>query len=169
MASLATPARPVKASRPKPERRMNLGTPVNGVYPLLITVGEGERAKRFGYYLEALPADFGVAFRLTKLAHQVEEGHDPYYDVLLDPRGHHSCTCLGNLRWGHKTRCKHVAALAALVAGGKLPDAAGDDDNGGPDDDDRAPGLPYLCTVCGVNPVDAENGFDTCRECLAKQ
>lgn len=24
----------------------------------------------------------------------------------------------------------------------------------------------YYCTVCGENPVDAENGFDTCDQCL---
>jgi hypothetical protein len=23
----------------------------------------------------------------------------------------------------------------------------------------------YLCTVCGANPVDAANGFDTCESC----
>ena len=26
----------------------------------------------------------------------------------------------------------------------------------------------YLCTICGVNPVDAENGYDTCAECAGK-
>lgn len=24
----------------------------------------------------------------------------------------------------------------------------------------------YRCTVCGETPVDAENGFDTCDDCL---
>ena len=28
---------------------------------------------------------------------------------------------------------------------------------------------PYYCTICGVNEVDAEDGFDTCEECLSKQ
>ena len=27
----------------------------------------------------------------------------------------------------------------------------------------------YYCTFCKINPVDADNGFDTCSECLAKQ
>jgi hypothetical protein len=27
----------------------------------------------------------------------------------------------------------------------------------------------HVCTVCHVNPVDAEGGFDTCDECLAQQ
>ena len=26
----------------------------------------------------------------------------------------------------------------------------------------------YRCTVCGINYVDAENGYDTCPECEAK-
>lgn len=26
----------------------------------------------------------------------------------------------------------------------------------------------YLCVVCHKNPVDAENGFDTCDECARK-
>jgi hypothetical protein len=28
---------------------------------------------------------------------------------------------------------------------------------------------PCLCTACGVNDVDARNGYDTCAECLAKR
>lgn len=28
--------------------------------------------------------------------------------------------------------------------------------------------LGLVCTVCGVNPVNAEEGFDTCEDCLAK-
>jgi hypothetical protein len=121
MTSLTATARTVKTSRPRPERRMTLGAAVNGVFPLLVTVGEGEKAKKYGYYLEAIPADFGLAYRFTKLAHQIEEGMPAYYDVHLDPRGRHSCECLGHLRHGHKTRCRHVAACAALVVSGKLP------------------------------------------------
>ena len=26
----------------------------------------------------------------------------------------------------------------------------------------------YVCTICHQNPVDAENGYDTCPECLGK-
>jgi hypothetical protein len=121
MSSIASAAPARKSSRPKPPRRATLGAPVNGVYPLLVTVGTGEKAQRFGYYVEALPCDFGLAFRFTKLEHQVEEGMQDHYDVRLDPRGHHSCECLGFLRHGHKTVCKHVAACVALVASGKLP------------------------------------------------
>jgi hypothetical protein len=103
---------------------MALGTPVNGVNPLLVTVGTGDKAQRYRYYLQKLPADFGVAFRLTKLAHQVEAGMPESYHIHLDPRGRHSCECLGHLRHWHKTVCRHVAACAALVASGRLPAAA---------------------------------------------
>ena len=27
----------------------------------------------------------------------------------------------------------------------------------------------YYCSICHDNPVDAENGYDTCQECLSKQ
>lgn len=27
-------------------------------------------------------------------------------------------------------------------------------------------GTIYYCTVCGINPVDAEDGFDTCLDCI---
>jgi hypothetical protein len=131
------------------------------VYPLLIVVGAGDKAQRYGYYVEPLACDFGLAFRFTKLAHQVEEGHDSYYDVLLDPRGHHECFCLGHLRHGHRTVCKHVAVAAALVEAGRLP--------GKPATPAPATLTPsYRCTACHENLVDAEGGEDTCGECLAK-
>lgn len=27
----------------------------------------------------------------------------------------------------------------------------------------------YWCTICGIVPVDAEGGYDTCAACLTKQ
>jgi hypothetical protein len=121
MVSLTATPGPVKPSRPKPPRRATLGAAVNGVYPLLVTVGTGDKAQRFGYYIEAMPCDFGQAFRFVMLAHQVEEGQPDHYDVRLDSRGRHSCECLGHLRHGHKTACRHVAACVALMASGRLP------------------------------------------------
>jgi hypothetical protein len=118
MNSLRQPAR--KSSRTRPERHATLGNPVAGVYPLLLTVAKGQKVEKFGYYLSALPCDLGGrAFRLTKVEHQIADGPD-HYDVLIDG-ANHSCECLGHLRHGHKTVCKHAAALRALVAGGKLP------------------------------------------------
>jgi hypothetical protein len=68
------------------------------------------------YWLSVLEADFGLAYRLEKFS----DGST--YDInvcLADPR-HSSCECLGFLRWGHKTICKHVACLVALRSSGRI-------------------------------------------------
>lgn len=39
--------------------------------------------------------------------------------VTLSPAGNH-CDCLGHRRWGHKTVCRHVAALLALRERGRI-------------------------------------------------
>jgi hypothetical protein len=107
-------------SRVKPSRSAQLGAPVNGVFPLLLTVTKGAKVERFGYYVEPLASDLGGrAFRLTKLPHQVEEGQDPAYDVLLYGNDS-SCSCLGFLRWGHRGPCKHISACAALVSRNRI-------------------------------------------------
>jgi hypothetical protein len=63
------------------------------------------------YWLQAIPADFGTAFKLEKFA---KDGGEVYHVNLDAKRGHHTCECLGHLRWGHRTQCRHVAALLAL-------------------------------------------------------
>jgi hypothetical protein len=68
------------------------------------------------YWLTALPADFGRAFRLQKFQHQGGE----CYDVLLDGEKS-TCECMGHLRW--QTWCKHIQALRQLEAAGRLPQA----------------------------------------------
>lgn len=70
------------------------------------------------YRLEALSAGRGRAFRLCK----ADRGNGPgeVYDVLLDGQ-FSSCECKGFMRWNH---CKHVEALVALTACGKLSDTA---------------------------------------------
>jgi hypothetical protein len=67
------------------------------------------------YRLTALAADFGTAFRLEKLV-----GGTEVYDVNLLPVGRSTCECLGHLRHGHKTVCKHIASLSRLQQLGKL-------------------------------------------------
>jgi hypothetical protein len=79
---------------------------------LTLTVG----AKSTHYYLSRVPSDFGIAYRLEKFG---IEGAD-VYNVLLAADGNHVCECLGHLKHGHKTRCKHVASLLALRAAGRL-------------------------------------------------
>jgi hypothetical protein len=102
----------------KPERRVTISPPVNGGYALLMTIGTGDKAKRFGYYVDPIPADFGLGFHFKKFAIDEVEGEPSEYDVNLDlQRGYHSCTCKGNTYCGH---CKHVESILALIKGGKI-------------------------------------------------
>ncbi len=104
--------------RVKPERRVTIGKPCNGVYALAITIGTGEKAKHFGYYVRRIPADFGLAFHFEKFQTEKVENEPSEYDVNLDmQRGSHSCTCKGGTYHGH---CKHAEAILALIKSGKI-------------------------------------------------
>ncbi len=104
--------------RVKPERRVTISPPVNGGYAMLMTIGTGDKAKRFGYYVDPIPADFGLGFRFEKFAIDKVEGAPSEYDVNIDlQRGFHSCTCKGNTYCGH---CKHVESILALIKCGKI-------------------------------------------------
>ena len=105
-----TAIRPAGQRKPrvKPERRCRLSDGLGGAHRILsLFVG----AQAFLYWLEAIGADWGRAFRLEKF-----EGGDGY-DVHFDQATGDSCTCLGSLRHGH---CKHRDVLAALIKAGKL-------------------------------------------------
>jgi hypothetical protein len=148
MASITTSAPARKASR-KPARSLRYfdGTP--GL--LELTVG----GVRQDYWLSEIQADWGRAFEVRK---PLPDG--TVYHVHLDPEMGDTCDCLGHLRHGHRTVCKHVAAVKALIARGELPPAA-----------PRPAALPAqpMCAVCHACPVDAEGGYDTCDDCLARQ
>jgi hypothetical protein len=110
------------ATKTKPERKVNLaGTPANGL--LTITCG----AEQTLYRIEAVAVcDFGRGFKLTKRVWDRESfaymDGDEYFVNLGGGRyNSDECECLGHLRWGHKTVCRHVAALRALEAAGRLP------------------------------------------------
>ncbi len=94
----------------KPVRSATLSTMTNG--KILLWLSEDGQVKN-GYTLARLASDFGTAFRLGK-ADVGGCGED--YDVLLHGR-ESSCTCKGNSYHGH---CKHVEALQALIAAGKI-------------------------------------------------
>ncbi len=110
MTTLTKASKTRKPAR-KPQRSATLGTMSNG--KILLWLSEDGEVKN-GYTLTALPSDFGVAFRLGKAD---VGGCSEEYDVLLNGR-ETSCTCKGNTYCGH---CKHVEALQALTAAGKLP------------------------------------------------
>src|SRR5438105_1111965 len=102
--------------RVKRERRLRLiqAPGANGETGLLrIDVGRDV----FLYSIRRLPADFGVAFRLTKMVmREIDPGvWEPAsaesYDVLLADDGRDQCECLGHSKVG---RCKHVSAIAKL-------------------------------------------------------
>jgi hypothetical protein len=76
--------------------------------PALLTITEGTRSD--DYFLEGLGLPGTFRFRKP-----LPDGTT--YDVDLAAG---SCDCPGRLRWEHKTVCKHRAALAALIAVGKL-------------------------------------------------
>jgi hypothetical protein len=101
MASITKAPSAVKCSRPKPERTCRLGNPVNGVYPLLLTVGTGPKAKRFGYYVHPLPSRGRPAAQLRCPAR--------WTALLLRVPGLPAAWAL-----------KHLEALAALAEGGAL-------------------------------------------------
>ncbi len=106
----ATATKTRKPAR-KPERSATLGTMTNGKLLLWLTQ-DGETR---GYILTPLPSDFGTAYRLGKADNG--DGHSEEYDVLLHGR-ETSCTCPGHT---YRANCKHVDALNALIAAGKLP------------------------------------------------
>jgi len=95
---------------------------------LEMTVGEGEKAETFGYYVEDLAHDLGDGmrcFKLTKYRTQQTPDEPAEYDVAIDlqadgDRGQTSCECLGWLRWSHRTACKHVSSLLALIRAGRI-------------------------------------------------
>jgi hypothetical protein len=80
---------------------------------LVLRIAQGER--RDYYRLTRIDADFGTAFHLQKVVSGSES-----YDVSLLPAGRSTCECLGHLRHGHKTVCKHIAALGVLSNLGKI-------------------------------------------------
>ena len=71
-----------------------------------------DRLRRDLYVVRRVPAAFGYAFHVRKLG-----SPDSAYHVNLSADGDHSCECKGHLRWGH---CRHVGALLALIARGKV-------------------------------------------------
>jgi hypothetical protein len=147
VSSATAPA--VKTSRTRREKtwHANISRVVNGHAAMTLTCRGGSRVEVFGYYVTAVPSDFGTAYRLEKFAGDVEEGEPSEYCVNLDvanpEHGNHLCPCLGQQRWGHRHPCKHIRSLLKLHAEGRLPQ------------------LPArLCEVCEAAPAVAG------RECL---
>ena len=120
MTTMTQNAPQVKAARKsavKPARSLSYYPTAEGRGVLTLTVGKETTA----YKVELLDADFGTAYRLTKFEAGRLLPNGDTYDVRLETNGTHSCECKGHLRWGHRTRCRHVAALLVLTGRGTLP------------------------------------------------
>jgi hypothetical protein len=81
-----------------------------GGAPRILTLFIG--AVAYLYWIEPVATDWGRGFKLEKF-----EGGEVYHVHLDDALGH-SCECKGFLRWGKP--CKHISAVSALVAAGRL-------------------------------------------------
>jgi hypothetical protein len=106
-------------SHVKPARTLRLLQPVTDTPGALLICARGETAT---YLVERRPADFGLAFRVTKQELVPQDPGDwelrdtAAYDVCLDgPRS--LCGCRAFLRWGmgkDGKGCRHIAALQTL-------------------------------------------------------
>jgi hypothetical protein len=99
-------------TRKKPERKLTFNREVGALF---LTVGKQE----YGYWLDNLPCQQGdgvKAFRLTKFVATRKPGQPDAYDVRINSTaGAGECECIGHLRHGHSTICKHIASLLALA------------------------------------------------------
>lgn len=111
-------APPARKPRTKPPRKVRLEGLANEV--MVITDGEGAAAKEVRYHLSPLAADFGLAFSVRKFT--ADGGNGTAYDVCLGggPGNSDICGCKGHLQHGHRTVCRHVAALRALLTHGRV-------------------------------------------------
>jgi len=83
---------------------------------LSLVTGKGRAIKEKFYRVEALPSDFGNAYRLTPVLYsKLTDGE--HYDVLQDGPAS-SCSCPGHVFTGG---CSHLSALLHFDAEGRLP------------------------------------------------
>jgi hypothetical protein len=129
MSSLTEPAPAVNGGsaaaarkpRKKPARSLRLLVPPSATTPGVLQIVEGKAADL--YRLTPLAADGPPAFQVEKFSDADptgtlagDDGTPSSYAVRLpdaDGKGG-SCECKGHLRHGHKTRCRHLAALLKL-------------------------------------------------------
>ena len=116
-ATPATTAPKTTTRKPAPKKARSLrllkwdATTLKGV--LAITEGKESAV----YSIEQIDAGYAErAFRLAKLSSVCSEpvGIESPYCVALERQGN-SCECMGHLRHGHKTVCRHIAAVSKLI------------------------------------------------------
>jgi hypothetical protein len=100
----------------KPARKPSRSCRLYDGSPALLTLTVGPT--QTDYWVDPILSDFGRGFVLTKCPDFGKDGAS--YAVNLDG-ARSTCECPGFLRWGHHGPCKHLSALLALQAAGKLP------------------------------------------------
>jgi hypothetical protein len=114
------PMATLTAPRPRVKSVRTLGWtfrhPTAGYGVLHVSETKGKKTTTDDYFVLPLPADYGVAFELTKLV--PGQGAGTRYHVNLGGEGEPaSCECKGFLKHGH---CRHVEGLTALRLAGRL-------------------------------------------------
>ncbi len=121
VSSDAPAVKPARKPRPKKERFARVLSPRLLSGDMLVEVLERTSPTAEPtytcYYVREISADFGRAFRWEKF---VCQGGEVYHVNVGDDNHPASCECLGHLKHGHKTVCKHVACTHKLIAEGKL-------------------------------------------------
>ncbi len=115
----AKPSKPRPPRKPKPAadrtlRMIEEPRPESGDY-FALRIVEGKKMDI--YIVVPVPADFGEGYSFEKLDAAADFATLEQYDVNLAGK-ESTCTCKGNTYCGH---CRHVEALQALDAKGKLP------------------------------------------------
>ena len=79
-----------------------------------------ENGKATLYSVSRIASDFGDGYAMSKIV----DGRltEPYHVNLADQG--HACDCKGALAHGHKTLCKHVAGIIALLNRGLIAEAS---------------------------------------------
>src|SRR5262245_27925329 len=110
---------PAPRQRRKPARSLRLYGQAGDELRVL-QIREGDKLSHF--YVREIPAACARGFRLERYLSEQVADRPNSYDVLIAPRQSDDlCECPGHLRWGHRTVCRHRAALRALMAEGRLP------------------------------------------------
>jgi hypothetical protein len=158
MAVSSSPRPRVKASRKAPVRLVALGAAdLGGGIRLLRMTVDGEPS---AYLIRKVASDWGVAFEVEKLFRKPDDDSPRVYHVNVDPcdpeDGDHSCECRGHLKHTARTGkpCRHVSALLALIADGRL--------SGEP----IRPSAPATCP-CGGAPVVSTGECQRCCDLAA--
>ena len=107
----ATNAKPARQRKPRP-RFVRLIRQGACLFLRIREVLSKGREKIDAYDLLEINADTGRGFRLTK-----PDGTVYHVNVGSKPE---TCECKGHLEWGHRTICRHRAALRKLIADGRL-------------------------------------------------